>query len=159
GIAYQYAGLGLPIIQLDASQDWQSLGGIFTRDPQRTLIGELFRRTWDADAIATWLRQRYRQSYTVSGGVGYERWSHVSPRGGPIPLTDTRGQSGPLNFPSLIAAGSFANYQRPPFSISPEDGVQLNATFRERLHSGSTGTGPATLSIVGASALYKSIDL
>ena len=32
-----------------------------------------------------------------------------------------------------IAAAGFANYQRPPFSISPEDGVQLNVTLRERL--------------------------
>lgn len=158
-VAYQYAGLGLPVIQLDASQDWQTLGGIFARDPQRHLIGELFRRTRNADALATWVRQRYRTVVTVSGGAGLERWSHVTTPAGLIPSIDTTGQFGTLDFPQLIAGASFANYQRPPFSISPEDGVSLNVTARDRLSSGLTASGPQSLSVVGTASVYKSLNL
>src|SRR5262249_36632591 len=61
-------------------------------------------------------------------------------------------------FPSLIAGAAFANYQRPVFSVSPEDGVQLNVTLRDRLRSGTTATGPSSLSAVGSAALYKSLN-
>ena len=158
-VTYQYAGLGLPIIRLDASQDWQTLGGIFSRDPNRTLIGELFRRTLTADALATWIRQRYRTAITVSGGAGIERWSHESTPGGLIPRIDSTGRFGTLTFPSLVAGASFVNYQRPIFSISPEDGISLSATVRDRLRSGVTATGGQSISAVGAAVLYKSLDL
>jgi hypothetical protein len=158
-LSYQYSGLGLPILQFDADQTWISLGGISRRDAPQTILGELFRRTWTADAIATWLRQRYRNALSVSGGVGFEQWTHVTKPGGLIPLIDTIGQFGTLRFPSLIAAAGFANYQRPPFSISPEDGVQLNLTVRDRLRSGETATGPQSFGVVGTAALYKSLNL
>jgi hypothetical protein len=155
---YQYSGLGLPILQLDASQTWLSVGGVSERDAPQTILGEVFRRTWTADALATWLRQRYRSALSLSGGVGVERWSHFSKPNGLIPLIDTTGMFGTLTYPNLVAAAGFANYQRPPFSISPEDGVQLNVTLRERLRSGVTASGPPSLSAVGAVAAYKSLD-
>jgi hypothetical protein len=155
---YQYSGLGLPILQLDAAQDWLSLGGISERDAPQTIIGEVFRRTWTADATATWLRQRYRTALSLSGGVGVERWSHFTKPSGLIPLIDTTGALGTLTVPNVIAAAGFANYQRPPLSVSPEDGVQLNVTLRERLRSGTTANGPPSLSAVGIAAIYKSLD-
>jgi hypothetical protein len=158
-VTYQYSGLGLPILQFDAAQDWFSLGGISERSAPQTIIGEVLRRTWTADVLATWLRQRYRTALSVSGGVGIEQWSHFSKPSGLIPLIDTIGALGTLTFPSLIAAAGFANYQRPPLSISPEDGVLLNVTLRDRLRSGATANGPASLSAVGSAAVYKSLDL
>ena len=159
GLTYQYAGLGLPILQFDASQDWQSLGGIFARNPQRDRLGELFRRYWNADALATWIHQRYRTSTTLTGGTGIERWSHATSPRGLIPLIDTTGRFGTINFPSLIAGATFANYQRPQYSVSPEDGIQLTTTVRDRLYSGFTGTGGQSISTVGSAELFKSIDL
>lgn len=158
-LTYQYSGLGLPILQFDAGQDWESLGGISDRDSPQTIVGELFRRSWTGDATATWLRQRYRTALSLTGGVGVEQWSHFSKPNGLIPLVDTTGQFGTLTFPSLIAAAGFANYQRPALSISPEDGVQLNVTLRDRLRSGPTASGPASLSTVGSVAAYKSLNL
>jgi hypothetical protein len=158
-LTYQYSGLGLPILQFDAGQEYLSLGGVSERDSPQTILGELFRRTWTADALATWLRQRYRSALSLTGGVGVEQWWHYTSPSGLIPLIDTTGAFGRLNFPSLIAAAGFANYQRPPLSISPEDGVQLNVTLRDRLRSGPTATGPASLSAVSSAALYKSLDL
>ena len=157
--SYQYSGLGLPIIQADASQEWESLGGIVDRTPEQHLIGEAFRRTWSADLLATLLRQRYRTSVSLTGGVGVEHRTHVTTPANLISSIDTSGAFGSPTFPSLIAAASFANYQRPAFSISPEDGILLSATVRDRLRSGAAGRGSQSLSTVAAAALYKSFDL
>jgi hypothetical protein len=159
-LSYQYSGFGLPIIQVNGSQDWVSLGGIFSRDADRQVIGELFRRTRSGDVLATWLRQRYRTSLSLTGGAGIEYRTHAAtPTDALIASIDTTGQFGNLTFPSLIAAAGFANYQRPPFSISPEDGVQLNATVRDRMRSSATGTGPQSFSTVGSAAIFKSLNL
>jgi len=157
---YQYSGLGLPIIQIDASQDWISLGGIFSRDAPRTVLGELFRRTRNADVLATWIRQRYRTSFSVTGGAALEYRTHsATPSDGLIASIDTTGQFGALTFPTLIAGASFANYQRPTLSISPEDGVQLSVTVRDRTRSGAPGTGPQSFSTVGVAQIFKSLNL
>lgn len=158
-LSYQYSGLGLPIIQVDASQDWQSLGGIFTRDAQQKLIGEVRRRTLGADVLATWIHQRVRNALTLTAGVGVEHRTDISVPDGLLPLVDSGVVFGSPTFPSLIAAAGYANYLRPPFSISPEDGVQLNATVRDRLASGRTGKGPQTVSVVGTAALFKALAL
>lgn len=159
-INYQYSGFGLPIIQLDAAQDWESLGFAFERDASRTPIGEVFRRTWSGDATATWLRTRARKQIALTGGVGIEHRTHVLD-GSDLPLTslDTTGGLGSPTFPSIVAAASFANAQRPPYSISPEDGVSLNVTVRDRFNSGANGNGDASYSTVGQAAIYKSLNL
>jgi hypothetical protein len=159
-VNYQYSGFGLPIIQLDASQDWESLGFVFARDAERTPLGEVFRRTWSGDALATWLRTRARTAIALTGGVGIEHRTHVLD-GDAVPLSslDTTGALGSLTFPSVVVAGSFANTQRPPYSISPEDGLSLNVTVRDRFNSGASGNGGASYSTVGQAAIYKSLDL
>ncbi len=156
---YQYAGLGLPIIQVNGSQDWESLGGIFARNAARERIGELFRRTSTGEALATWLRQRARTSLSVTGGFGLEHRTHVTTGGVPVASIDSGATLGSPTYPSLIASASFANYQRPPFSISQEDGIQLGVTVRDRIQSGLNGEGPSSYSTVGAASLFKSINL
>ncbi len=157
-VTYQYSGFGLPIIQVDADQEWQSLGGVFDRDAARTFLGEVRRRTWDSDVLATWLRQRYRTSLSVTGGVGFERRTSASTPNGLLTLIDSNGALGAVNTPTLIAGAGFANYQRPPFSISPEDGVQFNVTTRDRLVSGPTGNEGQSLSTVAQGSIFKSLD-
>jgi hypothetical protein len=156
-LAYQYAGLGLPVIGFDVSQDWESLGGVFARTPGRPLIGEVFRRTIDAEALATWLRQRERTSLSLTGGFGLEARSHTTTAPVSLASIDT-GELGSPSFPMLIGAIGYANYQRPAFSISPEDGLQFNTTVRDRLRSGPDGQGAASLSTVATLSLYKSLD-
>jgi hypothetical protein len=156
---YAYRGLGQPIISVDGAQSWESLAGIFSRQGNLPLIGEVFRRTLTADLLGTWIRQRARTSLAFTGGAGIEHRSHVAtPSNDLLAAIDSNGALGTLSFPSLIAAVSFANYQRPPFSISPEDGVLLNVTVRDRLRSGSTAGGAQSFSTVGTAALYKSLD-
>ncbi|HEV8495598.1 MAG TPA: hypothetical protein VGQ56_01965, partial [Gemmatimonadaceae bacterium] len=156
---YQYSGFGLPIIQADASQDWESLGAISDRSAQRNIIGELFRRTWSSEVLGTLLRQRYRTAMSLTAGAGFEHRTHVTTPTDLIPRIDSSGAFGTLTFPSLIAAANFSNAQRPAFSISPEDGISLGVTVRDRLQSGANGTGPQSMSTVATASVYKSLDL
>jgi hypothetical protein len=157
--SYAYRGFGLPIMQVDVAQDWESLGGIGDRQSPPNIIGELFRRTLSADMLASWVRQGYRSALSVSAGPAVERWTHMTTPTDLIPQIDSTGRFGTLVFPSLVLASGFANYQFAPYSISPEDGVQLNVTLRDRLRSGANATGGQSFSAVGTASLYKSIDL
>jgi hypothetical protein len=157
-IDYQYSGFGLPILQFDASQDWESLGFAFDRDADRTPIGEIFRRTWSGDALLTWLRTRARTAFSLSGGAGIEHRTHVLDSNIPLTSFDTTGALGSPTFPNVVVAASFANTQRPPYSISAEDGVSANVTVRDRFNSGANGDGGSSYSTVGQLALYKSLD-
>jgi hypothetical protein len=155
---YRYSGLGLPVLQLDASQDWQSLGGAFARNSTHDLLGEVFRRTWNAEALATWVHQRVRTAYAVTGGVGVEHRTHTTTADVPLTSLDTAGAFGSPTFPSLIASASFGNLQFPPFAISPEDGVQLGVTVRDRMKTGQAALGGASYSTVGTLSAFKSLD-
>jgi len=135
------------------------LGGVFSRSPGRPIIGEVFRRTRNAEVLATWLRQRVRTALAFTGGVALESRSHSTTAPVSIASLDSAGELGSPNFPTLIAAVGFANYQRPPFSISPEDGIQFNTTVRDRLRSGPAGQGSSSLSTVASLSLFKSLDL
>ena len=157
--AYRFGGFGLPIIDASATQDWSYRGHIFDRDPKRTILGELRRRVRDGDLLATWIHQRYRSAFSLTGGVGVEHRDHFTLPSGLASQVDTAGSLGSPTFPRLEVGAGFANYQRPPFSISPEDGVSLTFTVRDRLRSGEPGRGSYTLSTVGVGSLYKSLDL
>jgi hypothetical protein len=158
-VSYQYRGFGLPILQADASQDWQSLGGAFSRDAAQTLLGEVFRRTRSADVLATWLHQRVRTAFSLTGGIGIEHRTHVTAPSDVLAAIDSGGALGSPTFPSLILAAGFGNTQFPQLAISPEDGVQLGVTLRDRTRSGVAGAGAQSLSTVGTAALYKSLAL
>jgi hypothetical protein len=124
------------------------------------LIGEVFRRTIDTDLLGTWTQQHVRTVLTFTGGAGLEYRTHAAtPTNDLLSQIDTTGIYGRIAYPSLIAAAGFANYQRPSFSISPEDGVQLDVTVRDRLRSGGNGDGGESVSSVASASLYKSLNL
>jgi Tol biopolymer transport system component len=156
--AYDYRGLGLPVLSFDAAQDWETLGSAFSRQPGQPIIGEIFRRTRTADFLATWLHQRVRSAFSVSAGAGMEYRSHASSPADVLALVDSAGQLDSHTFPTLTAAASFSNTQFPAFAISPEDGIKLNVTVRDRLRSGLTANGGQSVSTVGALALFKSLN-
>src|SRR6185437_15829344 len=113
------------------------------------------RRTLDGELLGTWLRQRYRTALSFTTGAGVEHRSSASSPPGLIAQIDSNGAFGTHIYPTLLAGAGFANYQRPPFSISPEDGIQFNITVRDRLRSDVTGSGGASYSTVGQASIYK----
>ena len=159
GVAYQYRGLGLPILGADASQDWESLGGAFSRDASQRLLGEVYRRTRTADFLATFLRQRARTAASLTAGIGLEHRTHLTTPLDVLASIDSGGSLGSPTYPSVILAAGYGSTQFPPFAISPEDGVQLGMTIRDRTRSGVAGIGGQSFSTVGTASLYKSLNL
>ena len=150
---YSYAGLGMPLIGVGASQDWEMVGAI--RDDQRNVLGTLRKRTRFYSAGLTWVRPRFRTFGSLSLVGGLEARDYAAD---PAPLIaridSTYGRATYL--PTVIASGAWSNAQRPIASISPEDGVTAAFSARERFQSGNGAR--QTLSIVGTATAYKSLD-
>ena len=152
---------GLPIIQLDASQDWESLGGIFARNAQRAparraLSPHLERRRarhLDSPALPH-VDHRSPAARASNAGTTSRR------RRGPDPehRHHRRARHARLPQPRSPARVSQTT-QRPPFSISPEDGVSLSTTVRDRLTSGATASAGRASAPSDPAAIYKSLDL
>lgn len=159
GVSYQYAGLGLPIVVVDATQDWERYAVVSSRARPSTTLGEIRRRTRDADLATTWLRQRVRTALAVTAGIGVEQRAYAGVPAGTIALVDTTGIFRPASFPHVFLGAGWTDIQRPAYSISPEDGVSLATSAEEKLHSSFNGGGSPSLTLVGVADAYKSLDL
>lgn len=156
---YEYKGFGLPIITIDGSQDWTQYATIISKTTPAVTLGTVQRRIRDGELLATFLRRRVRTSFTFTAGAGIERREYQSLPDSMLALVDPTGQFAAASFPRLTLSSTYATYQSAPFSISPEDGVSIGTTVRERLRSGFSATGGASMSVVGSLAGYKSLDL
>jgi hypothetical protein len=155
GLYYRYAGLRQPMLDFVVSQNWESSGVILGQNSAR--LGTLLERTQSVSLAATFLRPRVRTFTSVSAGVGVERRRWATD---PAPLIAQLDPdfSRDYDFPRVFLGAGWANTKRPPLSISPEDGISLSTTARERYRAGAIGT-TASLSVVAATSGYKSLDL
>lgn len=153
---YRYAGLGLPLLDLYASQNsgyepvFSESGGTFSR------VGTLGERSRIASLSATLVRPRVRTFAVGSIGAEIEKRSYTTDPDTLLPLLSAFYRSSPT-YPALLASAGWSNARRPTLSISPEDGVTMSISGRQRWQSGTSGA--ATRSVVGVSAAYKSLDL
>jgi hypothetical protein len=154
--AYEYAGLGLPIVDFSFSQDWTLLGTVVDRTPQRNVLGELRRRIDDVEGDLTWVRQRYRSAFSFTAGAGAEQYSYAGAPAGVKALVDSGGAFDIRYYPRLLAAARYVRTQAAPFSISPEDGFGVAATVRERWRTDVAAS--SSTSLVGATTVYKSLN-
>jgi hypothetical protein len=157
GVAYSYAGLGLPILDFFASRDWSLLGIVTDQTPQQNVLGEIRRRIDDGEIDATWIRQRYRSALALVAGGGVEQFEYVGVPEGTIGLVDTTGIFRSRVYPRLLLGARYARTQAAPYSISPEDGFTVAATSRERWRTDIASS--TTLSVVAAATGYKSLNL
>ena len=152
-LGYRYAGLGRPVLDFSALQEWEYFD--ITNTTGAT-VGELARRTRLAAAIASVTRRRVRTVSWLSLGGQVEAREYSTD---PEPLLgdlDARFAETPV-YPAVLASAGFGNTQRPLLAISPEDGVSLSTTVRQRWRARDRGT--ATRSVVGVGRAYKSLDL
>jgi hypothetical protein len=156
GLAYSYAGLGLPVLDVLASRDWSLRGRVVDQTTQAA-VGEIRRRIDDAEVDASWIRPRYRSAFSFTAGTGVEQYRYVGVPEGTIGLVDTTGIFRPRLYPRVLVGARYARTQAAPYSISPEDGFTAAATARERWRTDVSGS--STLSLVGAATAYKSLDL
>jgi len=155
GFALHYAGLRRPYVDVSVSQDWTSLG--VATDANDNVLGHVLKRTRDASLAFTVDRPHVRTYASLTAGVGSE-WRGFATSPEPLlALLDTSFHRG-YAYPRLFAGAVWTNTQRPPLSISPEDGVQLGVTLRERFRTDAPST-TASASVVGTAQGYKSLDL
>ncbi|MDB4883963.1 MAG: WD40-like beta Propeller containing protein, partial [Gemmatimonadetes bacterium] len=153
-LAYRYAGLRQPLFDLNASQDYVAERDLLSGGTSQ-IVGTLLKRTRDASLAAAFVRPRARTSASVSVGAGVERRSFVTDPGEFLAQLDTV-YAGSYTFPRLFVGATWSNLQRPPLSISQEDGVALALTVRDRWRTDLTAT-TRSVSAIGTAAMFKSL--
>jgi hypothetical protein len=155
GLSLRYAGLRRPYVDVALSQDWTSLG--VATDQNDNVLGDVLKRTRDASLAFTLVRPHVRTYASFTVGLGGEWRSFATSPEPLLALLDSSFHRS-YTYPRLFAGAVWANTQRPPLSISPEDGVSLGVTFRERYRSDAPST-TTSASVVGTAQGYKSLDL
>lgn len=155
-LAYRFSGLRGPVLDASLSQDHTSEGALVNGGTRDT-VGTLLRRTRDVAVLATWVRPRARTYSTFSAGVGMEARAFLTDPAPLLAQLDTVLRRS-YRYPRATVAALWSNVQRPLLSISPEDGVVLALTARERLRT-DAARRTASASVVGTVAGYRSLDL
>jgi hypothetical protein len=153
---YRYAGLGRPLLDFYSSQNYSNATLFGINGPDTSDVGVFAERERIASLQATITRPRFRSYGVVSFGAQLQNLSYsTSPDTllGHLPLFYATGR----NYPALVVSAGWSNAQRPTLSISPEDGVSLSVSGRQRWQRGSGGK--PTRSVVGVSSAFKSLDL
>ena len=153
---YRYAGLGLPLLDLYASRNSSHEGLFADSGGDLSRVGTFIDRTTVASLRATVVRPRIRTFALASIGGEVEKREYSTDPDTLLPLLPSFFSSSPT-YPAVVASAGWSNARRPTLSISPEDGITLSMTGRQRWQRGVRGG--ATRSIVGASTAYKSLDL
>jgi hypothetical protein len=124
--AYAYAGLGQPIMTLEATQYWDQFN-----DPISSSGGALFRRTRVLNLAATVRRLRVYSTAFATLSAGIMQKHYTTTPDSLLPLLPPYYSSDP-NFWTLGASAGYANAATPPTGVSPEDGIStvVASTFR-----------------------------
>jgi WD40 repeat protein len=154
---YRYAGFGLPLIDLYASQNYSNANFVLVDNAgNRSPPFGFTERERIVSLQATFIRPRFR-SYTLASIGGELEGLSYSTRPDTVVKLLSSFYSERHNYPALIASAGWSNAQRPGLSISPEDGISATVNGRQRWHGGTTGA--STRSLVGVTSAYKSVDL
>ena len=155
-LSYRYAGFGLPLMDLFASQSYSN-GAVFADINGATVnVGDLLEQDRYAALEATFVRPRFRNYSAVSIGPEIERISYATAPDTLFPHLNEFYQTA-RTFPGILASAGWSNAQRPSLGISPEDGIAASFSARQRWRAGTSGA--STRSLVGVTSLYKAFDL
>ncbi|MBV9774295.1 MAG: hypothetical protein JO040_10120, partial [Gemmatimonadetes bacterium] len=154
-LAYRYTGLGVPVLDVSASQDWAGV----SFDSAGTLVTDrLLQRERVAGAALTFPRPRYRSYTWLSVGAtvrDYDyAWKDEASRS-PLKVRDTPPEVGGSLTAGLSTVRGYA------FSISPEDGFLASATAEGRRYTrGFTADEDPTgyFRLSGRTRAYRAID-
>lgn len=152
-LAYRFAGLGLPLVDVAFQQEWDHSDIV---DSANSPLGTLSRRRRFAGTALTFLRQRARNAVLLRTGAELEWRDFVTD---PAPLRARL--SSPLfrqtlTYPTFTTHLAWSNTRAPLLAFGPEDGASawLNARWRWRSDA-PTATRSATY--IGSVAAYKSV--
>jgi hypothetical protein len=152
GVAYSYAGFGNPLVGVSFSQtsDYDAL----RRTGDAAIVGYLRERTHLAALSTTFLRPRVRSSSSLTIGAELERAVFSTNPSDLLPLL--AGDLSPREYVAAVMSAGWSNAQRPALSISPEDGISISGSARQRWRRDG---GKGTTIVVGALRGYKALDL
>jgi hypothetical protein len=151
--SYQYAGLGNPVLGVTGVEQWDHFG-LF--DAKKVRVGTLARRKMIGDLAVTFLRPRVRSNTYLTLGVEQEWRDFRTDPSDVLSKIDTTLQR-TYTYPALLANVGFNNARQPTLAISPEDGVQLSATARQRWRS-DTPEATRSTSVIAVASAFKSLD-
>lgn len=151
---YSYAGLGNPVLSVAADRDWAHVAIVDAQT--REFVGTLARTTDVISTSAYFVRPRVRLTTfaIVAAEVGFEQFSTypstlialINPEFGEVRTN-----------PSGVLSAGFSSMQRPGLSVSVEDGIAMQGTYRYRA-SGGVGRVAVNEAILTGSAA-KSLPL
>lgn len=153
-LAYRYSGLGVPVLDVSASQDWFGVG--FDSSGTR-VTGRLLERERVAGAALTFPRPRYR-SYawlSVAGTARDYDYAWKDPA-----LETRRLPDVPPELGGSLTAG-VSTTRGYAFSISPEDGFLVSGTAEARRYTRSFGrdsTAAGYSRLTARTRAYRGID-
>jgi hypothetical protein len=154
---YRYSGLGLPLLDVYASQNF-SHGSVFL-DASPTVgaaIGTISERSRIASLQMTLIRPRFRNYTIASFGGEIESITYSTAPETLLPRLPGF-YSNSHSYPALTGSAGFSNARRPGLSISAEDGISARVTGRQRWERGTSGA--STRTAIGVTSAYKSLDL
>ncbi|HMG00619.1 MAG TPA: hypothetical protein VK560_05185, partial [Gemmatimonadaceae bacterium] len=153
---YRYAGLGLPLVDVYASQSFSHGSGFADASPTAPKIGTISERSRIASLQTTLVRPKFRNYTVASVGAEIESITYST-----APATLLPQLPGFYNtthsFPALIGSAGWSNARRPGLSISAEDGIGASVSGRQRWQRGTSGS--STRSAIAVTSAYKSLDL
>ncbi len=153
---YRYAGLGLPLLDFYASQNFthepvlSGSGGTFAP------VGTFTESSRIASLQATFVRPRFRTFGVASIGAEIDSRGYSTDPDTLLRRLSSFYSTSPT-YPAVIASAGWSNAKQPDLSISPEDGVSVSVNGRQRWQRGTAGA--STRSVIGVTAAYKSLDL
>ena len=154
---YRYAGLGLPLLDLYASQNFAN--DVVVNDNGSGFfvpVGDFIERSRIASLQASFIRPRFRDYTVASFGAEVESIKYSTAPDTLLPLLPAF-YSEPHTYPALVASAGWSNARRPGLSISSEDGISASIRGRQRWQRGSSGG--STRSVIGVTSAYRSLDL
>ncbi|MGQ0560320.1 MAG: hypothetical protein ACT443_00435 [Gemmatimonadota bacterium] len=151
-LAYSWAGLGNPVLTLEASRLWDNTGPVRIVDDSGVVIdtANTYEREDRIALTAGLTNRRWRASNLLLLGVeGVVLNRRVV---GTARFRDPRDE-----LLGIIAGAAFANYRTPALAISAEDGVRLSATANRRFEIDPLADRDQSYTqLTGAGAAYKS---
>jgi hypothetical protein len=166
-LVYRNAIMGQPVMDLTWTQDWTNRACIADQATQGACSGILRRRVREGTLAFTFQRPRYRSFSYVSLGAGVEVRDYVSDPEPEILRIDSIYQQQHY-YPRTIISAGWSNVQSPLQSVSPEDGVSLSTTVRNRwqrvrdqpnVPDSGGYTRMRSTSVVASASAFKSLPL
>ena len=150
---WEWYGLGLPLVEVVASQTWDAFRIV---DNDDNPVGDLLERSRDIAVGLTLPRPRVRTYSSLTVGGEYE-WLRYTSDPAPVidRLTFSRGRT--PSFRGAYASAGWSNARRPPLAISLENGIQLGAFARQKWIASESR--PWSKEGLGVLSMYKSLDL